>query len=169
MSRIRVAALLLFGFFVLTGCSKEEADTSTLKAPAFSLLTADGGRTISLSDYKGKVLILNFWATWCPPCKKEIPHFNELYEQYKGEGLEVLGVSVDQGGPSIVETYMKSTPPSLIPQYPVVMADREVAASYGPIGSIPVTFVIDRKGNVQKRLLGYQDKETSEAIIQKLL
>jgi cytochrome c biogenesis protein CcmG/thiol:disulfide interchange protein DsbE len=165
----RAALLLLVGIAFFAACSKEEEGAGAMKAPAFALLTADGQKTISLSDYKGKVLILNFWATWCPPCKREIPHFNELYEQYKGEGLEILGVSVDQGGAAVVQEFLKSDSGSLIPRYPVVIANREVATVYGPIASIPVTFVIDRKGNVQQRLIGYQDKETSEAIIQKLL
>ncbi|MFH1679102.1 MAG: TlpA disulfide reductase family protein [Candidatus Eisenbacteria bacterium] len=165
----RAALFLLVALFLLPACSSEEKKSQALKAPAFSLLTADGGRTIRLDDYKGKVLILDFWATWCPPCKQEIPHFNALYEEYKRKGLEILGVSVDQGGASIVQNYMESNPRSIVPSYPVAMASREITIAYGPISSIPVTFIIDRKGNVQQRLIGYQDKEVFEGIIQKLL
>ncbi|MFH1277778.1 MAG: TlpA disulfide reductase family protein [Candidatus Eisenbacteria bacterium] len=160
---------LLAGLFA-AGCGgggKEES--GALKAPEFSLSTVSGDKTIGLADYKGKVLIVDFWATWCPPCKREIPHFNELYAEYKSKGLEILGVSVDQGGVSAVEQYMASSAPSLKPAYPVVMADAKVQAAYGPIGSIPTTFVIDRKGNVQQRVVGYQDKEFFELILKELL
>jgi thiol-disulfide isomerase/thioredoxin len=165
----RTIVLSLALVFLLGACSSEKQPSKTLKAPAFALLTADGGRTIALDDYKGKVLILDFWATWCPPCKQEIPHFNALYEQYKGNGLEILGVSLDQGGPGVVQEYMKNSARSIVPSYPVVMADRDVALAYGPLSSIPVTFVIDRKGNVQQRLVGYQEKAVFESIVQKLL
>jgi thiol-disulfide isomerase/thioredoxin len=163
------AWVLLAGLVLFAGCSKEEQKKGALKAPAFSFLSIDGQNTFALEDFKGKVLIIDFWATWCPPCKQEIPHFNELYETYKDDGLEILGVSVDQGGPTLVQTYMKSSSPSIVPKYPVVMVNREAVTAYGPISSIPVTFIVDRKGNVQQRLLGYQDKQVFEAILEKLL
>lgn len=160
---------LLAGLLAAACGGGGEEKSRALKAPAFSLSTVAGDKTISLADYEGKVLIVDFWATWCPPCKREIPHFNDLYAQYQGKGLEILGVSLDQGGAPAVEQYMASSAPSLTPQYPVVMADREVQAAYGPIGSIPTTFVIDRKGNVQQKIVGYEEKEFFENIVKQLL
>jgi len=167
---LRGAAILLAAGFLLQACSSgEENESNALRAPAFALSAIGGDRTVSLSDFRGKVLILDFWATWCPPCKREIPHFNDLYEKYRSEGLEILGVSVDQGGAEVVTRYMESSAPSLTPQYPVVIADRQVQASYGPIASIPTTFVIDRKGNVQQKIVGYREREVFASIIEELL
>jgi peroxiredoxin len=165
----RLTWALVAGLVLFAGCSKEEQKKGALKAPAFSLLSYDGQKTHRLEDYKGKVLILDFWATWCPPCKQEIPHFNDLYAAHKEDGLEILGVSVDQGGPAVVQNYMKGSPASIVPKYPVVMVNQEAVIAYGPISSIPVTFVVDRKGNVQQRFVGYQDKQVFEAILEKLL
>lgn len=167
---IRISSVLLAAGLLAAGCGGgEKEESGALKAPAFSLTSMSGDKTIALADYKGKVLIVDFWATWCPPCKREIPHFNELYEQYKGQGLEILGVSVDQGGAEAVRQYMDSSAPSLKPAYPVVMADREIQVAYGPIGSIPTTVIIDRKGNVQQRIVGYREKEELELILKALL
>jgi thiol-disulfide isomerase/thioredoxin len=160
-----VSALLLL---LAAGCGEKE-DTSKLEAPAFSLASVTESRQIALADYEDKVLILDFWATWCPPCKREIPHFNELYETYGDEGLEILGVSVDQGGPDVVRQYMETSDPDLVPKYPVVMVDRQTVQAYGPMQYIPTTYVIDRKGRVQRRFDGYQEKEVFEEIVQKLL
>ncbi len=161
-----VAALLV----LLIGCGgkKKEAEESSnaLKAADFTVaLVGDEGKTVSLADYKGKVLILDFWATWCPPCRREIPHFNDLYSRYKGEGLEILGASVDQGGADVVKRFMKGTPID----YPSGMAPADMQAAYGPIRSIPTTYVIDRKGRVQRKLVGYQDISVFEKILEELL
>ncbi len=165
-----IAPLLLVALAFIAGCSGDGGEESkALKASDFSLPAVGSDQTINLADYEGKVLILDFWATWCPPCKREIPHFNDLYETYQGEGLEVLGVSVDQGGASLVSNYMESSAPSLIPAYPVAMADRSVQTAYGPISSIPTTFIIDRNGNVQQRIVGYREKEFFEAAVKALL
>ncbi len=153
---------------LVAGCGGK-GDSSKLKAPAFSLPSVTEDRHIALADYENRVLILDFWATWCPPCKREIPHFNELYEEYGEEGLEILGVSVDQGGPDVVRQYMESSDPDLVPDYPVVMVDRQTVQSYGPMQYIPTTYVIDRKGRVQRRFDGYQEKEVFEELVKKLL
>ena len=167
---LRIAPLILVALAFLTGCSGDGGEESNaMKASDFNLPAVGNDQTISLADYEGKVLLLDFWATWCPPCKREIPHFNELYETYKGEGLEVLGVSLDQGGASVVSKYMESSAPSLVPSYPVAMADASVQTSYGPIESIPTTFIIDRKGNVQQRIVGYREKEFFETAVKALL
>lgn len=161
-----LAAALSFG----CGKSDEEAtkndtNSSALSAPEFIVTSYTGEETFSLDGYKGKVLILDFWATWCGPCKREIPHFNELYAKYQDKGLEILGVSLDEQGPGAVERFVSSIPID----YGNAMANREVVTAYGPISAIPTTFVIDRKGRVQRRFVGYQDVSVFEEVLQQLL
>ena len=123
-------------------------------APEFSLTDFDG-QPHALSDYKNKVVILNFWATWCGPCKKEIPHFNAAYEKFESEGLVIIGVSLDRREEA-VRRFLQRTDLS----YPVAMATPELVESYRPGNVIPVTFVIDKRGIIRSRHVGYMDEET---------
>ena len=133
-------------------------------APAWELKDLEG-KAVKLSDFKGKVVLLNFWATWCPPCRKEIPALIALQNQYKDQGLVVVGISLDQGGASTVKpfaTRMKIN-------YPLVIGDEKTAAAYGGIQAIPTTFYIDREGNVAGQHQGDADKAAFEAAIRPLL
>jgi peroxiredoxin len=123
------------------------------------------GKTVQLSDFKGKVVVLDFWATWCPPCRAEIPDFIALQNQYKDKGLVVIGVSLDQGGTGVVSTFAKAQGMN----YPIVLGTDDVAAQYGDIQAIPTTFVIDRSGKVVAKHEGQTDKATFESEIKKLL
>ncbi|HEY0789595.1 MAG TPA: TlpA disulfide reductase family protein [Chthoniobacterales bacterium] len=123
------------------------------------------GKALKLSDFKGKVVILDFWATWCPPCRAEIPGFVALQKKYAGSGLTVIGVSLDEQGPSVVKPFMQR----LAMNYPVVMGDEKISADYGGISAIPTTFVIDREGNVVTSHQGFTDQATFEAEISPLL
>ena len=142
-----------------------------LKAAEFTLKNLDG-EEISLSDFKGKVVILDFWATWCPPCVKEIPHFNELAKEYADKGLVVFGVSVDRDGASAVNKFIKNKIPI---NYPLVLYNKatyETYQRYLPVdrrGGIPFTFVIDREGNIRNHYVGYRPKELFEEAIKPLL
>ena len=162
---------MLLALVLLAGCGgkveeAEDGGAGAMGAPDFTVVKLNGdGESVSLADYKGKLLILDFWATWCGPCKREIPHFNDLYSRYHEKGLEILGVSLDQGGPDAVDRFMKSTPI----QYASAMATPEMQAAYGPIKAIPTTFIIDKKGRVQRRFVGYQDISVFEEVIQELL
>jgi len=133
-------------------------------APSFTLQDLKGNQ-VSLSDFKGKVVVLDFWATWCPPCVKEIPHFIELYEQYKDRGFAMVGISVDRGGISLVKSFARKYQVN----YPILIADGQVAKAYGGTPYIPTTFVIDSAGNIRQKYIGYKDKAVFEADIKKLL
>jgi peroxiredoxin len=136
----------------------------TGKAPNFSLKTADG-KTIELKKLQGKVVVVNFWATWCGPCKAEIPGFMEIYQQYKSKGLEIVGISLDQGGWKPVKPFIERYKIT----YPVVIGDANLADAYGGISAIPTTFVVDKKGNITKQHVGYLDKKAFEDMIKGLL
>lgn len=123
-------------------------------APDFTLKDL-GGSDISLSDYKGKVLILNFWATWCPPCRAEIPDFIEVYSEYKDKGLEILGISVDQVSPDQVRQFVERNEMN----YPVAMATNQLFKDYPPPQAIPTTLIIDREGKIQYKKVGMMSKQ----------
>ena len=143
---------------------EKKVDNSDAMAPDFSLINLKG-ETVSLSDFRGKVVILDFWATWCPPCKAEIPGFVELHSKYADQGLEIIGISLDQGDLSVVPTFTES----YNVQYPILYYKDEVIMNYGGIRSIPTTFIIDKDGKIVERLVGYKPKEFFEEAIKPLL
>ncbi|MFN8178179.1 MAG: TlpA disulfide reductase family protein [bacterium] len=138
-------------------------------APEFALSRVAGG-TLHLSDLKGKVVLLDFWATWCGPCRMGIPHLNELYRENKKSGLEIVGISVDrgQGNQSGLETVRDFTTKMPI-DYTLVMADGQTVYAYGGIRSIPTAFLIDRSGHVRKQYVGLQPKEVFQKDVRDLL
>ena len=158
------SSILLLAHFNIAPANASQNNIIGKPAPSFKLLDLNG-KEVSSSSYKGKVVILDFWATWCPPCVKEIPHFIELYDKYKDQGLEIIGISVDQQGTGIVKAFKQRYKIN----YPILMADRQVATAYGNIRSIPTTFVIDKSGNIQRVYVGYRDKAVFEADIKELL
>jgi peroxiredoxin len=110
-------------------------------APDFALKDANGA-SVKLSDYRGKVVLLNFWATWCGPCGLEIPWFTEFEQQYKSKGFEVVGVSMDEEGWSAIKPYVTARNIN----YRIVLGNDSVAQLYGGVDSLPTTFIIDRDG-----------------------
>jgi thiol-disulfide isomerase/thioredoxin len=154
--------ILLLAAFASSGCSKG-ADSNLPDAPQFSI--KGGDESYSLSDFKGKMVILNFWATWCPPCKKEIPDFIELYEKYADKGLVILGVSMDQGGWLVTKQFADDW----LINYPIAMANRDMLSKYGSPNSIPTTFIITPKGKLANQFVGYRPREVWENEIKKVL
>ncbi len=141
------ALVVIVGLFIWEVVGKSVmADNA---APDFTL-TNQNGQKVNLSDYRGKVVILDFWATWCPPCKAEIPGFVSLYNKYKDNGLVVLGVSLDRDGWSSVRPFIKNYKIS----YPVMLGTQNVVQAYGNIQSIPTTFVLDKQGKIRQKYVG---------------
>ena len=188
MKVVKIFYLILVLMFLVAGCKRKEPESpqqtevgaeekpvklqgdkappspSSKSAPSFTLRDLNGEQ-VSLSDFKGKVVILDFWATWCPPCVQEIPHFIELYEKYKEQGFAMVGISVDHGGVRVVKSFVQKYQVN----YPILMTDGQVDKAYGNITSIPTTFVIDRQGNIWRTYIGYRDKAVFEADIKALL
>jgi cytochrome c biogenesis protein CcmG/thiol:disulfide interchange protein DsbE len=135
------------------------------KVPDFKLKRATDGKEISSSEWNGKVRLIDFWATWCPPCKKEIPDFIELQNQYGPKGLVVIGIAMDKQGASVVAPFVKEWKMN----YPVLIGGSEVSAAYGNIMSYPTTFLVDREGNVVKKYVGFQEKAVFEKDLKALL
>jgi peroxiredoxin len=133
-------------------------------APDFNIKDLNGDN-LRLSDLKGKVIILDFWATWCPPCRAEIPAFNELYSEYKDQGLEIIGLSLDRDGPPVVKKFAKE----YNIKYILAMGNDKIVNSYRGIVGIPTTFIIDRDGNIRGQHVGFAPKEVFEEEIKNLL
>ena len=140
---------------------QEEAPNN--QAPDFSL-SDTGGKTVSLSDHEGRVIILNFWATWCLPCREEIPSFIKLQDQYHDD-LVIIGISMDQNGPAVVPQFVERFGIN----YPILYGDGKVARSYGGITGIPTSFLIDRDLVVQKRYIGFRPYNVFERDIKALI
>ncbi|MBI1899379.1 MAG: TlpA family protein disulfide reductase [Acidobacteria bacterium] len=168
-------ALLVAGIIVaaLAACSSvsEERVRAAVKgekerkpAPEFALKDADG-RAASLRDYRGKVVLLNFWATWCGPCKIEIPWFAEFEQKYKDRGFAVIGISLDEEGWSVVKPYITE----MKVNYRMLVGNDSVSELYGGVESLPTTFVIDRQGKIASAHVGLVSKSVYENEIRHLL
>jgi cytochrome c biogenesis protein CcmG/thiol:disulfide interchange protein DsbE len=131
-------------------------------APPFTLTTLDGER-VSLSDFRGHIVILDFWASWCPPCKAEIPDFIALQNHYGPSGLQVLGVALEDEHPARAYAHNAGM------NYPVLLGDEEISAAYGGVTSLPTTLIIDGRGTIIAKYVGFREKRVFEDEIRKLL
>ncbi len=146
VSKALVLSLCLASL-LLPRCASEEKPSSL--APDFTLETLDG-EEITLSKLKGKAILLDFWATWCGPCREAVPHLVELYRSYQNQGLEIVGMNLDKSNPEAVRTYVKAFN---IP-YPIVIAPDEVVRNYGVTG-LPTTILIDKEGKIREKIMGF--------------
>ena len=133
-------------------------------APEFALKTLDG-RTVRLEDLRGKVVLLNFWATWCGGCRIETPRFVEQYRKHHAQGLEIVGVSMDDAGNDAVSAFVKAHNIN----YTIVRGNDAVAKAYGGVRFLPQTFVIDRKGEIVRTFSGPPEERALEKLINRLL
>jgi thiol-disulfide isomerase/thioredoxin len=173
INRLTICLVLLFTLFV-TACNEDaKRDRSILsprigehmKMPHFNLPSATENAMVDSKQFAGKVLLVNFFATWCPPCIQEIPTFNDLQMAFKDKGFSVIGISVDEGGVPPVKKLIDKTGIN----YPVVMADSQVTRDFGGVTGIPVTYLVNRKGEVVKKYLGYIEYDVLDEDIKKLL
>jgi peroxiredoxin len=133
-------------------------------APDFSLTALDG-KTVKLSDFRGKAVLLNFWATWCEPCKIEMPWFVDLQKKYGPQGLQVVGVAMDDASPKDIAEFAQK----MSVNYPVLVGKESVGNQYGGIPYLPSTFYISRDGKVVDRVFGLVSRSEIENNIQKAL
>jgi len=139
------------------------AEENAPTAPDFSLLNTEE-ELVNLSDFKGKVIIINFWTTWCGPCKMEIPGFIKLQKKYKDD-LVIIGISLDQRGENVVLPFMER----FRINYPILYGDSKVIRDYGGIQGIPTTFVIDRNLVIQRKYIGYRSDELFKKDIEEFI
>jgi thiol-disulfide isomerase/thioredoxin len=134
-------------------------------APGFTLTNLDG-KKVSLSEYKGRPLLVNFWATWCGPCKVEMPWFEEFRKQYAGQGFEVLGLAddADAGKDAIAKVAQKAGV-----SYPILLTDGKVQTAYGGLDVLPMSFYVDRNGVIVEETAGLGSKDEIEAHIKKTI
>ncbi len=179
-------AVILLGAFTIFGCNKNagaddsknedttpaalqeqnqlSSDNNTSSKAFNFTLTDTQGKKINLSDYAGKIVIVDFWATWCPPCRRGIPDLISLQKQFKNK-IAVIGISVDSDTKSDVIPFIKS----MGINYTVCYASQEVVHAYGDIEAIPTSFVIDKDGNIVNQHVGLTDKSVYVDEINKLL
>jgi len=149
--------LLLVALLALTACSEESAAPGAVMgnavvgrpAPDFTLNDVLG-RPVTLSQLKGKVIILNLWATWCPPCREEMPSMERLYRQFKDQGLEMLAVNVEENGAAAVKNFLQRTPYS----FPILLDTDAVVQNTYKVFRFPETFIIDRNGIIVEKIIG---------------
>lgn len=169
----RFGYLAIAALLAATGCggskpqsaSAPEAASSGSSAPGFTL-TDLAGKTVSLADFKGKVVLIDFWATWCPPCRESIPAVEKVYKDYQGRDVQILGLNLDEDS-SVVPAFVKQ----FDMQYPVLLAGQSDAAREYGVRGIPAFYVIDKKGQMADKWVGFSPEmpEQWRRTIDKLL
>ncbi len=160
-----IVALCLLGLYI-AGRHKAQAPkpaASGNAAPDFTVTDIDG-KKLTLSEYKGKVILLDFWATWCSPCRAEIPHFVEMQQKYGPQGFQVIGISMDDDAKPVKEFYQQYKM-----NYPVAVGDDKLAESFGGVLGLPVNFVIDRDGRIVGKYLGATETSVFDKVVGDLL
>jgi peroxiredoxin len=160
---ILVALGVYVGFHGRYGKGAERALQQHSVAPDFSLPELNG-QPLQLSAYRGKVVLLDFWATWCTPCREETPRLVELQSKYRDQGLQIIGVSMDDSPDPVREFHQH-----FHMNYPVVMGNADIGARYGGVLGLPIAFVIDRSGRIYAKHIGATGASVFEQDIRALL
>ena len=159
----RAVFLTVFILIISVFSCKKAPETSAL--PRAELLDLDGNK-VTMEQFKGKPVIVNFWATWCGPCRLEIPMINELYKKYSPHGLVILGVSTDEDGAPAVKEFNKEVPIT----YPSYLTTPDVETKFGQVWALPTTYFYDRNGKLlEQPLVGVQSRDYWEKRIQQML
>jgi cytochrome c biogenesis protein CcmG/thiol:disulfide interchange protein DsbE len=165
-TRYVVFLVTIFLFYMISvSCGESNPSLSRLPSAPNFVLKDLNGKKVTLTDFKGKVIILTFWATWCPPCRAEIPHFVDLYSAYRSKGLEVVGISLDSYNVGGLKDFVKKYQIT----YPVLVGDNKISSDYGGITSIPTTFIITQDAKIFRVYVGYLEKSDFEKDIKILL
>ena len=158
------AAMLYFGFHMARRSAPPPPVSKTSPAPDFTLESLDG-KSVRLSDLRGKAVLLNFWATWCGPCKIETPWLVELQNQYGSQGLQVVGIAMDDSGKDEIAKFAKD----MGVNYPVLIGKEAVGDAYGGVPALPESFFIGRDGKIVDKIIGLKGKGEIEDSIKKAL
>lgn len=162
-----VAAMLFVGFHAARrsgDSSSDSLDVAGKPAPDFTLQSLDG-KNVQLSSYKGQAVLLNFWATWCGPCKIEMPWFVELQKEYGPQGLQIVGVAMDDASKEDITKFVKE----MGVNYTILLGKEAVGQEYGGVNVLPTTFFIDRDGKIVAREFGLQSRSLFVDNIKKAL
>jgi thiol-disulfide isomerase/thioredoxin len=161
-----IAGMLYFGFHTArhSGTEAPTVLSKSTPAPDFTLESLDGKNT-RLSDFRGKAVLLNFWATWCGPCKIETPWLVEMQKEYGPQGLQVVGVAMDDSGKDEIAKFAKE----MGVNYPVLLGKEEVGDAYGGVPALPESFFIGRNGKIVDKIMGLEGKAEIESAIKKAL
>ncbi len=160
--KINILLPILFCLFAFLPACQGKTDTS--HAPDFTLLNL-AGDTVNLSDYQGKVVVLNFFATYCPPCRMEMPDFVELQKEFGKKDFTVIAISVDNDGEKVLPPFVER----IGINFPVLLATTKVLRDYGNIYALPVTFVLDKEHKIIKKIMGMINKDELVPLIEDLL
>ncbi len=181
MSRLYIPVLLLTTVVLLSGCGAKSDETSTptpadetvasaspsylgKTAPDFVLRTLDG-KDFRMTDHRGEVVLINFWATWCGPCVVETPELVDLYNDLHEEGLTILGISLDEEGFEVVAPFAEEFHVT----YPIAVDDGTVAEAFGGVYGLPTSYVIDKNGAIQQRFIGIFPTKEMRPVLEEML
>jgi thiol-disulfide isomerase/thioredoxin len=181
MKRIVLLLTLALPLLILTGCNDgeqaavadtvdetaqaaEAAEVAVAAAPSLDFqLTSLDGDAVNLADHRGKVVIVDFWATWCGPCRMVMPHLQQIHEEFAEKDVRVIALSVDRAGPATVKTFIAKHKYT----FPVAMADANLVRAYGGVPSIPTTFIIAPDGSIAEKMVGVHSKADYLAAVAK--